>query len=1356
MPQLLDTLQSYVPSIVARRVSASDGAALEPAEDRFEAAAMFADISGFTPLTEFLAQRGPAGVEELSRMLNSYFGEMIDLIRDHGGDIVKFAGDALLAIWPAHDEDLATVTRRASQCALHVKRDLNDHEVAEGVRLSLKVNVGCGDLLAAYVGGQREQMRYLVAGAPLLQIRSMADLARPGDVVVSEEAWDLIGGYCLGDPTDGTQTRLLAVRDEVEVKALVPTRLTTDVEPALRNYIPNTILTRVDVGQVDWLDELRRITSLFISVTDVDHASAGALDTLQQIMTVMQNAVYRYEGSAKEIGFDDKGMVLIAAFGLPPVSHEDDPLRGLRAALEIERNIRAMGLDCSVALTTGRVFCAPVGNSSRREYTMYGDEINLAARLMQATLQGGVVCDEATRQAAIGQMSFDHLPRFVLKGRSEAVDVYRPVSAEVAGVPPMIGRGDELAVMAERLRALREGIGGAIVIEGEPGIGKSRLVEELTEEASRLDVQPVIGSAAAIEASTAYFAWRAVFGKLMGIDETSPVHARRSAVLQRIESDPNQSRLAPLLNTVLGLDIPENDLTAQMTGQVRADNTHGLLMGILNEEAAKRPLLLILEDAHWLDSSSWALTQLVHRDVGKALLVIVTRPLPDPIPAPFQRIVDDSDVSYLTLDTLTPDDSRDLITERLGVAEVSEPVTNLIYRRAGGNPFFMEELTSSLREGGWVVVSEGVCQLAPGAGDLEGIDLPDTLQGVVTSRIDLLTAQQQIAVKVASVIGRVFPYDILKDIHPVQDDVPRLEEFLAAITRLDLTRVQTPEPDLSYIFKHVVTQEVAYNLMPFAQRRQIHRSVAEWYEHNYAEDLSSRYPLLAYHWGRADSTPKAIEYLEKAGEQALLRFANQEAVVFFDDALSLVDSTGYEIDSARRARWERQIGHAYLDLGRLTESKEHLQRTLALLDWPAPIGGVKSGVSLVGELARQIRHRFKSTRVLDQSDPKARGMLEAAGAYERLAQIHYHGSDRAQVAYACVRTLNLSERVEPTPQAARAYANMCIATSMIPLHRAARFYARRALEIAEAADDLATLVMVLERGALYYSGAGEWNVSTEGFERAIEIADRLGDRRLWSEGTALLGLVRYHQGQFALSRDMLASVNEEGLRSGDEQQRAWGLFWQSQGVLRLGDFSEAVRLLDDALAAMPEGETGGELTVHGMLSMAHWRRGDTAATRSSVERATELMAGSSPTQFATFEGYGGTAEAALGLWEAAGNASPGDGKQLKELADVAVSQLQGYAKLFPFAQPRSLLWRGLGSWISGRESKARKTWSTCLVVSENLEMPYERAQAHLEIGRHLPQDDPERPRHLQQAIELFEGLGASYDVVRTTAEVGPP
>ena len=127
----------------------------------------------------------------------------------------------------------------------------------------------------------------------------------------------------------------------------------------------------------------------------------------------------------------------------------------------------------------------------------------------------------------------------------------------------------------------------------------------------------------------------------------------------------------------------------------------------------------------------------------------------------------------------------------------------------------------------------------------------------------------------------------------------------------------------------------------------------------------------------------------------------------------------------------------------------------------------------------------------------------------------------------------------------------------------------------------------------------------------------------------------------------------------------------------------------------------------------------------------------------------------MGLWEAAGNESAGERKRLKRLADLATSQLQGYAKLFPFARPRSLLWLGLGSWVSGKESKARKTWSTCLELSENLEMPYERAQAHLEIGRHLPQDDPERSRHLQQAIELFEGLGASYDVVRATSEVGP-
>ncbi|HEX2326761.1 MAG TPA: AAA family ATPase, partial [Chloroflexota bacterium] len=405
---------------------------------------------------------------------------------------------------------------------------------------------------------------------------------------------------------------------------------------------------------------------------------------------------------------------------------------------------------------------------------------------------------------------------------------------------PVVGRATERAALTERLRALEAGTGGVVVLEGEPGIGKSRLVAGLLEEARASTVRSLAGAGDAIERATPYLAWRPVFARLLGLDGAAGPEVLRSRALDRLRAElrPESGllRLAPLLNIVVPLDLPDNELTAQMTGQVRADNTHELLLGLLQRAAAGVPLLLVLEDAHWLDSASWALALLVSREVRPALLVLAARPLAalgpgGAPPAEYRHLLATPGAQRLVLDALPPRDSRALICQRLGVARVAERVTSFVQARAGGNPFFVEELVSALRDNGHVVVADGVCTAAPGA-DLAAVALPDTVQGVVTSRIDQLPPALQLTLKVASVIGREFPHRILHDVFPLPEAREHLADHLATLQRLDLTPLATPGSGVAYTFKHAITQQVAYDLLLFAQRQALHRAVAEWYERN--------------------------------------------------------------------------------------------------------------------------------------------------------------------------------------------------------------------------------------------------------------------------------------------------------------------------------------------------------------------------------------------------------------------------------------------------------------------------------------------------------------------------------------------
>ena len=353
--------------------------------------------------------------------------------------------------------------------------------------------------------------------------------------------------------------------------------------------------------------------------------------------------------------------------------------------------------------------------------------------------------------------------------------------------------------------------------------------------------------------------------------------------------------------------------------------------------------MVILEDAHWLDSASWALTSLVVQRLPSVMLVIVSRPLTDPLPDEYLQIRQLEKVQPINLATLSAEDIEALICQRLEVDSLPASLVSHVHAKAHGNPFFAEELVYSLREANLISVDNGTCRILSESGDIQALRLPDTIQGVITSRIDRLTPAQQLTLKVASVIGRTFEYDTLQFIHPIDTDKVRLPDYLNALDRLDITQQLEREVGLSYIFRQSITQEAAYQMMLYAQRRTLHSKVARWYEESHQDDLSPFFALLAFHWWAAENPSETIKYLVKAGDEALRNYANEEAVEFFNQALSLaarrdnghsvkrtgMDSvsragdraiTGAKLpDPTRRGRWELKLGEAYINWAKLSE-----------------------------------------------------------------------------------------------------------------------------------------------------------------------------------------------------------------------------------------------------------------------------------------------------------------------------------------------------------------------------------------------------------------------------------------------------
>lgn len=841
---------------LARRRAASGDPPAGGESAAWPAAVLVVDITGFTPLTARLAREGEAGAEILSRLLNDYFQRLLARVDAHGGEALKFAGDALCAWWPAADagQGLDDAARRAAACAADLRDTLADFDADEGARLSLRVGVAAGEVVAAHLSAPG-RWHVVVGGGPVAEAARAQARAQRGDLALAPEVAQRLG------PTPAPLSRLAGPLD-------------APAGPGLERLLPDPIRARLDAGQGQWLAELRRVTVLFVQALGLSHERAGWPARVQALQARADVIVRRYEGWLKEVVTDDHGVGLVVVFGLPPFSHEDDAARGVRAALELRDAIAALepGLEAAIGVTTGRCFCGIVGSDVRREYAVVGDAMNVAARLQERAARAPagedarLLCDASTRRHAGDALAFDELVPLRLKGKDEPVPVWRPRRPEgiegvatfaVAAPGAIIGReAERQALRAAVARAASRGTPGAWCLVGEAGIGKSRLVAAFCQDAAASGVDVLSGGGDAIEAATPYFSWRPILAALIGLGPADTPASRRAAVERWL--GPGAAPRAPLLGALFALEGGDTPVTAGLTGAARAQAVQDLLASGLARAANERPLAVVLENAHWIDEPSLALAREAARRATRLLLLVTSRPSAAP---------EWPGLSSLVLGPLPEDQALALAGRRLGAATLSPEVGALVRTRAAGHPFFAEQLASALRESGVVVVdAQGTGRFAAGV-DPAALALPDTVQGVVTARIDRLPPREQLTLKVASVIGAAFAVALLRGVHPVEADRTDVDGLLDALCRAALTVPLSASAEPSFAFNHVITHEVAYGLMLFAHRRQLHLAVAQWYEQAFTDQRPELLGQLAHHWARAGETTKAVAWLERSAQR---------------------------------------------------------------------------------------------------------------------------------------------------------------------------------------------------------------------------------------------------------------------------------------------------------------------------------------------------------------------------------------------------------------------------------------------------------------------------------------------------------
>ena len=646
--------------------------------------------------------------------------------------------------------------------------------------------------------------------------------------------------------------------------------------------------------------ERKHVTVLFSDLTGYT-AMSEKLDPEEvkeitsKIFGQISKIVANYDGFIEKYAGD----AVMAIFGVPQ-THEDDPIRAVKAAREIHQLVDSISpevekrisqsISMHTGINSGLVVTGEV-DMERGTHGIAGDTINLASRLSNLAKPGEIVVDADTCFQIEGHFTCEYRETTTVKGKADPVEVHKVLSQRdkpitirrLSGVrADLVGRDVEMAELSEAVENLQQGKGRIFSICGAAGTGKSRLVEEFKAQLDLERIQWIEGHAYAYSQSIPYFPLVDLLNRLLHIDEKDLPEKVRDKVESGLGSlVANQQDIIPFVGHLYSLNYPEvNDISPEHW----KSRLQTAILTILSALANKAPTIFFLEDLHWADPSFVELLRRACLEIRRPAIVLCAYRPTCSLFTGHQVSIIGKNYHDIQLQNLSLSVAQNMLGSLLKTDTIPSDLKHWVNSKAEGNPFYLEELVNSLIETETLIRDNGSWKLTR---SLTESDIPSSLHGLISGRLDRLERQTKRILQEASVIGRDFLYEILKKITELEE---RIDAELSHLERLDLIRTRAFQPDIEYMFKHALTQEIVYNGLLKKKRRKIHEHIAQVMESVFQDRLSEFYETLAFHFARGRSVAKAVDYLVKSGEKSLARYAVEEAHQYFKKAYDILAS----------------------------------------------------------------------------------------------------------------------------------------------------------------------------------------------------------------------------------------------------------------------------------------------------------------------------------------------------------------------------------------------------------------------------------------------------------------------------------